>query len=685
MRSDAQPLLPRSNLEQQKASKMALDLHDELIQTLIECVGLIELPHPASAMDSLTLTTEKNHFISAIHNSSTYERNVCQYIAYLATDFTTEADFNNLISNNNFSHGDEIGQLFLQPYRVMGRVYAERRFFGIRDYNILNFDSYLRLLFKIKFLQEAATKASITAQWFKTQYEMLARDVNELNLLVAEKNLPQIITKLNTQIRANVRSNSPEPDISYEFLEDDTLVYDDPFGYARPHDTLWLDLWSSLHEHPLQMSHAQLYPWSERVIYFLFGADVRKYFKDNLRWLYAGVELFYLSLYEMYHYPSATPVCSFTIGWMASNLNTMLFLDLPTAAVKGLLSLPFRLTRSITGIHLNGIPEKILTAVLYVARFPLAAVVYAVSIFLMFDVIVLSAITNVITITLIKPLVNWLDKIINPISTNKLQAASKQLFKLRAIIGNENEHACFLNNERISVSMLDDERTQLVQTKTITRKALLQQILSKETIELHFFQLAQNKHYYLVGNTLSDANFANSDKLKFDWNFYDNTPSAEQLNLIAKHLQHRQKPLHSFELLSGSDVAEKLYPILIANKHLAPQIINLGNLGRSSELKNLITLLKAKPSIQYITSLPESKDNLPAVCHADFEEIKTLLLQNRRIVPVVQLPAEHKAEALSIISYPALGANSIFNRPTPLTETLSSHPVPNQKTRRISL
>src|SRR5262249_17028068 len=153
----------------------------------------------------------------------------------------------------------------------------------------------------IKFLQESAAKSFINTEWFQAKLEILARQVQEFKALVDEKNCEAIIAKLEAiPGRGEQNALGDGHREAYQFLEDDILRPSDPFGNVFSAKS-WFQYWDTIHRYPLQMANAQLYPWKERIMYFFLGGDVRKYFKDNMRWLNAGIENFFHSLSEMYY------------------------------------------------------------------------------------------------------------------------------------------------------------------------------------------------------------------------------------------------------------------------------------------------------------------------------------------------------------------------------------------------
>jgi hypothetical protein len=119
------------------------------------------------------------------------------------------------------------------------------------------------------------------------------------------------------------------------------------------------------------------------------GADVRKYFKDQWRVLKIGFEGF-KTLISQYYNDDEQGYPLTAIALLAWIMLVMLVCDFPTALVKGILGLPFRLARGLVNLIcddgspswkdsmdlVNKLETMLLFALFFVARIPLALLTF---------------------------------------------------------------------------------------------------------------------------------------------------------------------------------------------------------------------------------------------------------------------------------------------------------------------
>jgi hypothetical protein len=479
MISSAKSLTPKMNPN--SAVKLVQDLHEDLIQALLQCADLIQ-PYPLLPLDKrVEMYWDRYFFILLLNHSAVYKRNVSQYITYLAKDFKNTEKFESVLSADVFSNGNEIGQLFRQPYRALSRYYKDRESFGIGTYNV-NF--YLRILFKINFLQEAAAAPFIRKEWFMIKYEKLAADVRQFKRWVNDKNIVAIINKIDADAdRESHESGKQLFTTRYRFIESNTFCPKNPYGEIGS-PKMWFQMWRTEHSHPLQMPFAEIYPWYDRLSYLLLGSDVRKYFQDYRRWLIADFETLYHALIECYAAEKGRLNASVTAGVItgifAANLLIIFGLNLPFALLKGILSLPLRVTHEMTSVSLGGYPEKALVIGLHGLRLLLSVSLLPVIFITFLAVGSISLILNATATVLILPVKRWINSFLKP-GEGELRV-TKAVNKLKVIVARENKKACFIDGGRLTLQSLNQNSNNSFRSLPNFVVDLKAKILNKETL-----------------------------------------------------------------------------------------------------------------------------------------------------------------------------------------------------------
>jgi hypothetical protein len=141
---------------------------------------------------------------------------------------------------------------------------------------------------------------------------------------------------------------------------------------------------------------------------------------------------------------------------------------------------------------------------------------------------------------------------------------------------------------------------------------------------------------------------------------------------IAEHLKERLVALTEFQLVGEFDHSLVFCDILIKNVKLEPEVVSFGRELTFIHLSNLINLLKHKPSIKFIASLPEDKRLIPAKYLEKYEQIKILLKYNKQmkvhLQPTVITEVEREGYQMVVLHNSpsrSLTDNSLFSNATP--------------------
>ncbi len=324
----------------------------ELEQELIDKIKVKALTYNLSGSNRFRSNDAAKHLEKLVNfldprekddrNKSTpYFQRLITYVSSLCGDLT-QANFEAVFAEQAVN--DEIDALFQSPKNV-AEYYVDKTHFGFEwQGKSYNFDNVLRLLLKINFLKAAVRKEELSDEWKNQQLATLQQQVTDF---------------VNDQGRNVVSVEEVNAEEQYRLQPDDTLDRDNFFGYAFINlDTMWPAYWDAYWPvssggfredpslFPLQMQHAHVYPWHERALYFLVGGDVRKYFKDQWRVFKVGFEAF-KGIMSQYYNDDDQPYNLVAMALFALPLLAMLFCDIPTALVKGILGLPFRLLRGL--------------------------------------------------------------------------------------------------------------------------------------------------------------------------------------------------------------------------------------------------------------------------------------------------------------------------------------------------
>jgi hypothetical protein len=666
MNFSAKPLIPNVNSGN---VQLVQQLHDQLIQSLIKSADFFQPPAGCQTYVFIEMNWDRYFFIMLLNDSAVYKRNVSQYITCLTKNFKTSQRYDSVLTSKFFTDTNEIGQLFLQPHRVMSRSFKDRHFFGIGTYN---FNSYLRLLFKIKFLQAAAAASFTRKEWFQIKYQKLAAQVHEFKQWVDDNNISAIIAKIDRDARLEGLPSDIPLISKYKTIEEDTFDRQHPFGVVdsnRP----WFALWKTEHSHPLQMPFADLYPWRERVLYFLFGCDVRKYFKDYMRSIKASADHVKKDVRNNYFLGQRRLASGVTLGismgFIAVNLLLAFCADLPLAFLKGIFSLPLRLAHDLTGVSLNGYPENALVGVLFVARILLLISLVPLGLVTLAVVATISSLLNLTASVLIKPLIDQLHNYFKPSET--VAKVIDSLDKLKKIMVKEPKNTCFIDEGRLTLKNLNEECVRLQNGTASLFAGLKEKILEQKSFALRFYEFIPKKHHWLVGSHLLNDNFHETPALVFDWYIYGGVVIPEQLAEIAEHLKERVVALTEFQLLGFFDYSSEFCDILIKNQKLHPEVVNFGDKLTFTHLENIVYLLKMKPSIKYVKSLPDDRRKINTMFLEKYEEIESLLSLNRQaemsLQPLLLTGVEREGMQVVQTASPSrsLTDNTLFSNPKP--------------------
>lgn len=686
----------------------AENLRKELVQAMTKSLDL--LPAPEGGEANRRFFEDKDDFVQALNPSSThYIRSFSPYLGLLAESITNK-DHLDLIFSNHFINEekcpeeiDEIQELFKAPQKIMGHpfspsdeIYYRRTlgFFGVGSYN---FNNHLLLFLKIVLLENLAEKSFITAEIFDDYFNSLRAEVITLKEKVQQEKVSDIVTIPEPEQKTEAPKKKNATLAHFVEHPDDTLDHHRRYGYVPPlyldpfKFSFWPQYWDYRHEDPLQMPNSKSYPWSERAMYFFLGSDVRKYFKDSMRYLKTGYYLFFGGGSDInpgfirtitrrhYYFASAFAGCCF-IGWMAGSLLSMFLCDLPTAFLKGLLGLPGRLIHRTTGLHLNGIPERILVGALYLGvRLPLVIAFIPVRLAIFVGVTTIALLYGSTTAFIIKPIAsgvgrlfsgiarlfrrrppvnqpqpqNVLQHIIAPLEPSqgeeKRDFKSASFLKLNSIVSSDPTLQCSIDGVQVTSADIQGELNRLRSNNANLPQApiiqpLTAKIVARETLVVDYAPpntpAEVIKHHFVMGDTFNPEKHQSkvASVLVFDWSFYNRTPALTEMDQVANFLKE-QKTLNELRLLGYVDPSS-ICQALIDSPHLNPMVIDFGSKEPTIETFQILArLLESKHSITTIhPPLPQNLQDLKGIkgeqdfgllCNSCFR-VKHLLLRNRR-------------------------------------------------------
>lgn len=600
--------------------------------------------------DSELLTnTSTQFFLARLKPTDSRYKQLAVYIySSLGDQLQTTNEFEKILASDSpfpeTEDDSEIAALFRSPKKVMGDFFNNLDHFGLTAYHeFYNFDEQLKLLFKLQLLNGACLHESFPDEWIKKQHALLQTQIT--NFATDAQDITKLLPLLNSRPQNNSTISPQVP------LEDE----------ERPNSNT-----------PLSQPRSKLRNILSKIGYVLFGDELLQFLtRFFIRLIASPFVLFYL-LRTDYREGYSLKKSAVTLAGVYAII-TALAVELPVTLLKSILGFPFRLASVIINlIAKEDSPTRIkaqrfLTKAInvlnktinYTIRVALYAFVTGYALLAGTAIgFILYPLVSIFVRGVIKPIVTKLTKSSSSLpDNNQMPPLISQLFKLQltmqqTLMSSPGHNKIMIGANSITLTELTQRIQALRSNREFSGLHWLDKLLLEERSIIINFNNEDNtsrtSHIIICKKEVQPKDLdeyllnENIESITIDWRHYNHQrlPSLDNIEHITSALAKRTAPLKNLSFITNNmdDVAaKKLADALIKNETLQLESISIAsNKFTHAAYDSLLALVKAKPSIKYIPSLPTDSHDLEPDLRKTCREIRCILAEHRgekEIVP----------------------------------------------------